>query len=52
MNVRQRLVNFWERNTVSGSIGKLGETYTVDSKLVSVSTGATKEQNQSLLKGL
>ena len=37
---------------ISGAIGKLGETYTViDSKLVSVSTGAAERTNLNLFKG-
>ena len=36
---------------ISGSIGKLGETYTVDSKLVSVSTGAAERTKSISFKG-
>ena len=36
---------------ISGSIGKLGETYTVDIKLVSVTTGAAERTKTASYKG-
>ena len=36
---------------ISGSIGKLGDTFTVESKLVSVSTGAAERTKSSSFKG-